>query len=84
MFPSLIILIDLGLLSSLIWCTTCQYSPFADSEIVGNQLYQLDVHKFMGPDGIYARVLKELLGSTGPLSVLVCVQEESEGRPDKL
>lgn len=30
----------------------CQYSPFADTEIVRNQLYQLDVHNAMGPDGI--------------------------------
>lgn len=30
----------------------CQYSPSADTEIVRNQLYQLDVHRAMGPDGI--------------------------------
>jgi len=35
---------------------------FVDTEIVREQLYQLNVHKSMGPDGINLTVLKELSG----------------------
>ena len=45
--------------------------PFVDTEIVRDQLYQLNVHKFMGPDAIHPRVLKELVDVTGgPLSII--------------
>lgn len=45
--------------------------PFMDTEIVGNQLYQLKVHKSVGPDGIRPRVLKELVDVVvGPLSII--------------
>ncbi|KAK4815141.1 hypothetical protein QYF61_017582 [Mycteria americana] len=45
--------------------------PFADTEIVRDQLYQLNVHKPMGPDGIHHRVLKELVDvMAGHLSII--------------
>jgi len=45
--------------------------PFVDAEITRDQLYQLNVHKSMGPDGIYPVVLKELMGVTaGPLLII--------------
>ncbi|KAK4832645.1 hypothetical protein QYF61_024673 [Mycteria americana] len=45
--------------------------PFVGTEIVRDQLYHLNVHKSMGPDGIHARVLKELVDVTaGRLSTI--------------
>ncbi|KFP50862.1 hypothetical protein N323_02146, partial [Cathartes aura] len=45
--------------------------PFMDTETVRHQLYQLSVHKSMGPDGINPRVLKELADvTTGPLLII--------------
>ena len=42
-----------------------------DTEIVRDQLYQLNVHKSMEPDGIHPRVLKELVDvMAGALSII--------------
>ncbi|GAB0207632.1 hypothetical protein GRJ2_003228900 [Grus japonensis] len=59
----------------------CGNSDFAfvENEIVRDQLYQLNVHKFMGPDSIHPRVLKELAHVTaGPLLNLYQRSWESE------
>ena len=39
--------------------------PFVDTEIVRDHLYQLNVHKSMGPDGIQPRVLEGAGGCYG-------------------
>ncbi|KAK4827324.1 hypothetical protein QYF61_016574 [Mycteria americana] len=45
--------------------------PFVDTEIVRDQLCQLNVHKSMEPDGIHPTVLKELAGvMAGPLLII--------------
>ena len=45
--------------------------PCVNTEIVRDQLYQLNVQKTLGPDGICLRVLKELADVTaGPLTII--------------
>lgn len=45
--------------------------PFLDNEIVRDQLYQLNVHNSIRPDGILPRVLKEIADVTArPLSII--------------
>ncbi|PKU39628.1 rna-directed dna polymerase from mobile element hypothetical protein [Limosa lapponica baueri] len=45
--------------------------PFVDTELVRDQLYQMDVLKSMNPDGIHPRVLKELVDAmAGPPSII--------------
>ncbi|KAJ7424017.1 RNA-directed DNA polymerase from mobile element jockey-like protein [Pitangus sulphuratus] len=56
---------------------TCDF-PFVDSEIVREQLYQMNVHKSMGPDGMDPGVLKELAEvMTGPLLIIYLRSWES-------
>jgi len=52
---------------------------FVDTEIVTDQLYQLNVHKSMGPDGIHPRALKELANvMAGPL-LIICQRSWESG-----
>ncbi|KFQ20788.1 hypothetical protein N332_07136, partial [Mesitornis unicolor] len=45
--------------------------PIIHEEVVRDLLHHLDVHKFMGPDGIHARVLSELAEELAkPLSII--------------
>nr|XP_009919749.1 PREDICTED: SH3 domain-containing RING finger protein 3-like [Haliaeetus albicilla] len=56
--------------------------PFVDTEIVRDQLCQLNVHKSMGPDGIHPRVRKELADvPAGPVSISDQRSWESGGVP---
>lgn len=51
----------------------CGNSDFlsVDPEIVRDQLYQLNVHKSMGPHGIHPSVLKEPVNvMAGPLAII--------------
>lgn len=50
-------------------CGNCEI-PFVDTVIVRDQLYQLNVHKSVGSDGIHPRVLKKWVDiPAGPLSI---------------
>lgn len=40
------------------------------TEIVSDQLYQLNIHKSVGLDGVHQQVLKELDVIAGPLSAI--------------
>ncbi|KAK4830989.1 hypothetical protein QYF61_014560 [Mycteria americana] len=52
--------------------------PFMDSKTVRDQLYQLNVHKSTGPDGIHPGVPKELADvMAGPLSTIYLRSGES-------
>ncbi|KFQ83996.1 hypothetical protein N337_13594, partial [Phoenicopterus ruber ruber] len=45
--------------------------PIIQGEMVSDLLHHFDTHKSMGPDGIYPRVLKELVEVlTKPLSII--------------
>ncbi|KFQ89025.1 hypothetical protein N337_00969, partial [Phoenicopterus ruber ruber] len=56
--------------------------PFVDTEIIRDRLYQLNVHKSMGPDAIHPRVVKELMDAMAePLSIIYQRSWESEEVP---
>lgn len=61
--PSLVILIDLGLLSHL---SAEHKSDNSDPEIERNQLYQVNDHTSTKPDGIHPRVLRERMLEQDP------------------
>ncbi|KFP53461.1 hypothetical protein N323_02953, partial [Cathartes aura] len=53
--------------------------PFVDTEVVRDQLHQLNVHKSTGPDGIHPRALKELADViAGPL-LIICQRSWEPG-----
>jgi len=43
-----------------------------DTEIVRDQLYQLNLHKSMGPDGIHPRVLNKLADVMAGSVPIIC------------
>jgi len=54
-----------------------------NTETARDQLYQLNIHKSMGPDGVHPRVLKELMDvMAGPLSTIYQRSWESGEVPD--
>ncbi|KFQ75093.1 hypothetical protein N337_12591, partial [Phoenicopterus ruber ruber] len=53
--------------------------PFVDTEIVRDQLYQLNVHKSMGLDGIHPRVLKELADVIAGHFSIICQRSWETG-----
>lgn len=69
--------VDLQLLSPLSWKTTNVGTVTFYTTIVRDQLYQLNIHKSMGPHGIHPSVLKEPVNVIGrtPLNHLSKILE---------
>jgi len=57
--------------------------PIIREEAVNDLLYHLDTYKSMGPDGIHARVLMELVGELAKPLFIICQQSWLTGEvPD--
>lgn len=53
--------------------------PFVDTKIVRRQLYWLTVHRYMGPDGIHPRALKELEDVMAGSHSVICEGSQESG-----
>lgn len=55
-------------------------SPFMDNEILRDRLYQLNIHKSVGPDWIHLRLLKKLADVMAGLHLIIYQRSWELGR----